>query len=70
MNRRCRDYVIQLPPDWTPEQAFAVHDLLTELAGGIWEHYETAMIESLQREHGHEDLQTDLFDFDDRPIPF
>jgi hypothetical protein len=70
MKRRYQDYVIHLPSDWPPEQAFAVHELLTELAGMIWQHYETSMIESLQNEHGHEEQQADLFDFDDRPIPF
>ena len=70
MTRSSRDYIIQLPPDWTPEQALAVHDLLTELAGLIWQHYETPIIASLQSEHHQETPQTDLFDVDDRPIPF
>ena len=70
MTRPSRDYMIQLPPDWTPDQALAVHDLLTELAGLIWQHYEAPIIASLQGEHGQETQQADLFDFDDRPIPF
>ena len=70
MNSGRNDPIIRLPSDWTPEQALAVHDLLTELAGVIWQHYETAIIESLQGDHEQESHQADLFEFDDWPIPF
>ena len=32
------DYLIQLPRDWTPEQALAVYDWLCELSAVVWRH--------------------------------
>ena len=64
------DYLIQLPTDWTPEQALAVYDWLTELSAVVWCHYETPMRDLLACEPEHRDpAQQDLFGFDD-PIPF
>ena len=64
-----RAYVIQLPGDWTAEQALATHDVLTEIAEAIWQHYEDPILDLLHGEHGPIEEQPDLFDFDD-PIPF
>jgi hypothetical protein len=64
------DYLIQLPPDWTPEQALAIYDWLSELSAVVWRHYETPMRDLLACEPERRDpAQQDLFGFDD-PIPF
>lgn len=64
------DYLIQLPSDWTPEQALAIYDWLSELSAVIWRHYETPMRDLLASEPERRDpAQQDLFGFDD-PIPF
>lgn len=64
------DYLIQLPTDWTPEQALAVHDWLSELSAVVWRHYEAPMRDLLAREPERRDpAQQDLFGCDD-PIAF
>jgi hypothetical protein len=63
------DFMLQLPTDWTPEQALAVHDILVDVAETIWQHYDEAMLECLQSEPDQHDAQPDLFGFDD-PIRF
>jgi len=62
--------LLQLPTDWTPEQALAVYDWLTELSAMVWRHYETPMRDLLACEPERRDpAQQDLFGFDDS-IPF
>lgn len=64
------DYLIQLPTDWTPEQALAVSDWLSELSAVVWRHYDMPMRDLLQTEPERRDpAQQDLFGFDDS-IPF
>ena len=70
MNWLREDPLLQLPTDWTPEQALAVYDWLTDISAVVWRYYETPMRDLL--EHGperHDPAQQDLFGFDD-PIPF
>jgi len=63
-------FTLRLPDDWTPAQALAVYELLTDLADAIWNRYELALIEQLRSDRDYRDSsQPDLFDFDD-PIPF
>ena len=63
-------FTLRLPDDWTPAQALAVYEFLTDLADAIWNRYEVALIEQLRSERDYGDTsQLDLFDFDD-PIPF
>jgi hypothetical protein len=63
-------FTLRLPDDWTPAQALAVYELLTDLADAIWNRYELALIEHLRSERDYGDSsQPDLFDFDD-PLPF
>jgi len=70
MMQRRGDYLQQLPTDWTPEQALAVYDWLTELSAVVWRHYETPIRELLQCEpEGGNPPQQDLFGIDD-PIQF
>jgi hypothetical protein len=63
-------FTLRLPDDWTPAQALAVYEFLTDLADAIWNRYDVALIEQLRSERDDGDSsQPDLFDFDD-PIPF
>ncbi len=58
------DFMLQLPTDWTPEQALAVHDILVDVAEVIWQHYADAMLECLHGESDSHDEQPDLFGVD------
>jgi len=70
MSSRYEPLTVQVPVDWTPEQALAVYDLLHELAEAIWERYQTPLIELLAPPCNHNDpAQPELFDFDD-PLSF
>ncbi len=63
-------FTLQLPDYWTPEQALAVYEFLTELADALWNRYEIPLIELLKTELEQNDPpEPDLSDFDD-PIPF
>jgi hypothetical protein len=64
------DYLIQLPTDWTPEQALAVYDWLSEISAVVWRHYERPIRGLLACEPKRRNpAQQDLFGFDD-PAPF
>jgi len=41
-----------LPAYWTPEQAFAVYELLSELRERIWSHYELQLIDQCREQQG------------------
>ena len=70
MSARASRLTLNLPDDWTPEQALAVYELLTELAEIVWNHYEIPLIELLSPELNEDDpSQPELFDFDDQ-LPF
>ena len=61
---------LALPDDWTPEQALAVYELLSELAETVWNHYEIPLIELLAPKLDQDQSsQPELFDFDDQ-LPF
>ena len=63
-------FTLQLPDDWTPEQALAVYELLNDLAEAIWNRYDRVLIDYLAGDRDQGDgSQPDLFDFDD-PVPF
>ena len=63
-------FTLQLPDHWTPEQALAVYEFLTELADALWNRYDIPLIQLLAPElDQNDDSQLDLFDFDDS-IPF
>ena len=63
-------FTLQLPDHWTPDQALAVYEFLTELADALWNRYQIPLIQLLAPElDQNNDSQLDLFDFDD-PIPF
>jgi len=70
MNWLRDDHLIQLPSNWTPEQALAVYDWLTEISAAVWLYYESPMSDLLEREPERRDpAQQDLFGLDD-PIDF
>lgn len=61
-------FSLPLPDHWTPEQALAVYELLTDLAETVWNQYELALIELLApKPEQHDAAQPDLFD---DPLPF
>ena len=70
MSTLSRSFTLQLPEDWTPEQALAVYDLLNNLTEALWHLYEVSLPELLTPTPVHpEPIQPDLFDFDD-PLSF
>jgi hypothetical protein len=70
MTTLCELFTLRLPDDWTPEQALAVYELLTDLAEAVWNRYELVLIEQWRGERDQgDDSPPDLFDFDD-PLPF
>ena len=70
MSSRYEPLTVQVPDDWTPEQALAVYDLLHELAEAIWGRYEIPLIGLLAPPGNDKDpAQPELFDFDD-PLCF
>ncbi len=59
-------FSLELPDDWTPQQALAVFELLNELTDTLWNRYSIAITELLAGELCQDDTsQLDLFDFDD-----
>jgi len=61
---------LHLPENWTAQQALDVYEILHELAIGIWDQYETPIIELIaDRPRDHDPAQLDLLDFDDK-LPF
>lgn len=46
-----------IDPDWSPEQALAVMELLDDLRDRIWTHYELALVRKIREERvSHNDL--------------
>ena len=48
-----------VPAYWTPEQAFAVVELLDDLRELIWAHYDVRLIDLIQTEHTGSPAQID-----------
>ena len=60
-----RPIPLDIPADWTPEQALAVVELLDDLRERIWVHYDVKLLELLreQRRPGSaEQSSSDLHD--------
>jgi hypothetical protein len=50
----------KIPTYWTPEQAFAVVELLDDLRDRIWAHYTTQLLDQYREQYGPaDDHQTD-----------
>jgi hypothetical protein len=51
---------LQIPAHWTPEQAFAVVELLDDLRDRIWAHYAVQLLDQYREQYGPAD--SDLTD--------
>ncbi len=59
-----------IPDYWSPQQALAIYELLADLQDRIWDRYELQLLALLRPDlEGLDDVQPDLFDFND-DIPF
>ena len=73
MTQSSQPITITLPENWTPEQAWAVHELLDELLERIEAHYGIAVQDWLggADADAFTDTQLDLFDNElNDPLPF
>jgi hypothetical protein len=73
MTQSSEPITITLPEHWTPEQAWAVHELLDDLLERIEAHYGIAVQDWLGGEDADPftDTQLDLFDNElNDPLPF
>jgi hypothetical protein len=55
---------LEIPAYWTPEQAFAVVELLDDLRDRIWAHYSAQLLDQYRQQYGpadshHTDEATD-----------
>jgi hypothetical protein len=46
---------LPLPACWTPEQAFAVVEMLDDLRDGIWAHYGVQLLDQYREHYGSAD---------------
>jgi len=68
---------IDIPDDWTPEQALAVCELLHDIICAIWDAYTEPLAQLCQREAMRDAVReleqlydTDLYGADAHDIPF
>ncbi len=66
--------LFSIPPDWTPEQAFAVFEIIRDLERMVWNTYRIEIQEAYRRDReqyvaSHCNRQDPDVPFDD-PIPF
>jgi hypothetical protein len=59
-----RTIPLEIPAYWTPEQAFAVVELLDDLRDRIWAHYSAQLLDEYREQYGpaeshHTDDATD-----------
>ncbi|TIR03456.1 MAG: hypothetical protein E5X37_32115 [Mesorhizobium sp.] len=45
-------------PEWTPQQALAVFELLNDLADSIWSHYGVQLQEQQRSQTNHSEIET------------
>ena len=61
---------LQVPDDWTPEQALSVYEYLNQAAEAVWERYEVDLLPLVRPDPSTTDsTRTDRFDPDDE-LPF
>ena len=61
---------VDIPQDWSTEQALAVGEFLDEVTRRVWDRYEVQLVERIRTELYEDNAaQLDLFDPDDT-IPF
>ena len=49
----------EIPAYWSPEQAFAVVELLDDLRTLIWAHYDVRLVELIQAERAGQQIEID-----------
>ncbi len=59
---------LQIPTCWTPEQAFAVFELIDELRDAIWRCYALQLQEQYRDQLQHQDAEYDPIDPDEPPF--
>jgi hypothetical protein len=59
---------LQIPTSWTPEQAFAVFELIDELRDAIWRCYALQLQEEYRDDFQHRAAKHDPIDPDDLPF--
>jgi hypothetical protein len=63
-----RKISLQIPTYWTPEQAFAVFELIDELRDAIWRGYDLQLQEEYRDQFRHQDVEYDPINPDDLPF--
>jgi hypothetical protein len=63
-----RTISLQIPTYWTPEQAFAVFELIDELRDTIWRCYALQLQEEYRDQFQHQDADRDPVELDDPPF--
>ena len=62
---RPRPIPLDIPADWTPEQALAVVELLDDLRERIWVHYDVKLFELLREQRRPGSAEQSSSDLDD-----
>jgi|HubBroStandDraft_3_1064219.scaffolds.fasta_scaffold11803_3 hypothetical protein len=60
-----RPIPLDIPADWTPEQALAVVELLDDLRERIWVHYDVKLFELLREQRRPGSAEQSSSDLDD-----
>jgi hypothetical protein len=61
---------VQVPEDWTPQEALIVYEHLIRMAAAVWDRYEVELLPLVHSDPRTPDsLQLDLLDPDDE-LPF
>ena len=60
-----RPIPLDIPADWTPEQALAVVELLDDLRERIWVHYDVKLLELLREQRRPGSAEQSSSDLDD-----
>ena len=63
-----RTISLQIPTYWTPEQAFAVFELIDELRDAIWRCYALQLQDEYRDQLQHQAAECDPIDPDDLPF--
>jgi hypothetical protein len=59
---------LKIPAYWTPEQAFAVVELLDDLRDLIWAHYSVQLLDQYREQYRHADNDHPDDDLDNPPL--
>ena len=62
--------LVSIPQDLSPALALALFELHQELSHAVWEQYEVELLELIRAESDPVPLATQMFDFNDRDLPF